>query len=285
MTLENLKTLILNKEGNKINLPIIFKCDENTDFILKDYIKEIATLKDLNIKIIFGLDEITEQLFNNNLLYVLKSDSVDTNTILNKNIVVISKKIKEKSNLIIEVPQLASWQIADYIKTRIPTLSEEAVNCLSNYTNLYKLDLELQKLELFSGSECDTIFNDLININNYEDLITTTNYEFASMIIKKDLGSLKTALRAKKEIEPFSLVNILIKNFRQMIEVTFNQHSTPESLNINQKVFNAIKFNAKRYSSQELITDYKFLLNLDFLVKSGNLLTNNLLDYVVSNLI
>ena len=285
MTLENLKTYILTKDVSKITLPIIFKCDENTEFILKDYIKEIAKLKGLEVKIIYDLNELTESLFNNNLLYIFKGELSNLSAIKDKNIITIVKKIKEKSELVIEVPAVEAWQVADYIKSRVPALSIEAVTYLSKYTNLFKLDLELQKLELFKDTSCNNIFNDLITINTYDDIESLTNYDLASAIIKKDLNAIKILFKTKQDFEPFSIINILLKNFKQMIDITFNPHITCEAMNINQKVFNAIKFNSRNYTAQELIDNYKFLLNIDYQVKTGNLSTNNLLDYIVSSLI
>ena len=79
----------------------------------------------------------------------------------------------------------------------------------------------------------------------------------------------------------------MLKNIKNIINIQLDVTASAEKLNMQQKQFNAIKYNCGKYTSTELINIYKFLLDIDYRLKNGELIFNNkqFRDYLICNIL
>lgn len=292
MNIEQFKALIESK-----NLPehIIIMKLLDSNFIANQYINFIKTFSDINY-----IDNYT-QLSNDfdifgadNTLNVLKQDVFECSDInlKNKRLIVICKKIEKStaelfSDYIVEIPKLESWQLYDYASSLAEGLDKKSVEYLLNLCNndIYRLDKELQKIIIFDKNAQQFIFNYLIDDNAFGDLSSKSVFDFTNCIIRKDIQSLFNLYKEIEniDIEPIGLPTILIKNFKDIIDVQLSVNSSPEALNMNSKKYWAIrKYSCGYYTKDQLIFIYRFLTDIDRKVKTGELPVNMLIDYIVT---
>lgn len=292
MTIEELKQKL---ENNEI-LPniLIFKCSsEASEFIFYQYIHKYSININKDIVYIDDINKLydTSFLFGDSRditnIYIYDIQKLD---VLNKveDIVwvkckTINKKVKEtfKDN-IIDIPKLESWHIKDYINTNLPELDEIYQDLLyNNYkSNLFRLDLEIQKLKLFDdkGSAYENIKDQL-----YIDSSEYSIFDLTNCILKRDIKAIKNI--NVLDIDAFGLIQILTKNFRYIIDIQLAHNPTPEYVGISSKQFWAIKnYSCGYYTKDELVEIYKFLLSLDNKIKSGYISTSIIIDYVIGKI-
>ena len=83
------------------------------------------------------------------------------------------------------------------------------------------------------------------------------------------------------DIEPYGLLTILKKNFKNLLMVQLTVNPTPENTGLEGKQLYAIKKQPRIFSPDQLIDIYSFLCDLDRQVKEGELPTPILVDYIV----
>lgn len=284
-------------EQNDLNTHfIIFKCDKVSEFIPHQYAIEFCKNNNSDIIHIDSKENIPHaSLFDiekNNNLNLYKIDTLDENLnvdqeeIASNFIWVICTKISAKykkiyENNIVEIPKLQDWQIKDFIKSNCNWLSEIELNELFSYykTDLFRLNNELDKLKLIGEDSYNKIKSQLyVDINNF-DIFDITN-----AIIKRDKVFLSDIYKEIEyaDIEPFGLIILLINNFRHVIDVQLAKNATAESVGVSGKQFWAIKnYSCWHYTKQELITIFNFLNSLDYKIKSGEIDTSLLIDYII----
>ena len=77
------------------------------------------------------------------------------------------------------------------------------------------------------------------------------------------------------DIEAMGLVTILKKNIRNIIDVQMNPSATYVSTGMSPKQFASVKYNVGKFSNEQLIDLYEFLLDIDLSLKSGELQFSN----------
>lgn len=291
MLIEELKKQINNKEL-ELNFRL-FQYEDNS-FLCYQYVDSITKLFNLEKIYIDSLSDYpvntnTVINFTNNTsyLYILNIDKfneihIDTN--LYKNLIIITKSIKYFDNFklyITNFPKLEKWHIFEYIKSTCPQLNQDQVTKIYNYSlgNIYKIENELSKLKLFDKEKYNLILQDQFN-NSFNI------FKLSDAIIKKDLTNIKNVYLYKYDINSIALLSILIKNFRNIIQIQMNPRVTASQLNINYGQFLAIKNNINYYTNEQLINIIYFLNNIDKDLKLGLLNFNNetLLTYIINNI-
>ena len=294
---------------NKIELkilndsPLILKYEDNK-FLCYHYINAIARDKNLTKLNINSINEISNDdnsFFEetSHYLYVLDVEVLNDAIMADyKNLIVVTKEIKKDSPVdFTEIPKLLNWQIEDFMKMRLPGLSEEEILWLckiANY-NIYRLDFEASKLEIFPSGQQKILFQELNADNAYCDLNPLNIFNFTNAVIKKDLNTLNDILSNLRyiDIEGVGLISIFTKNIKNIIDIQMNPYATADSLEMSPKQFAAIKYNVGKFSNQQLINMFDFLTSLDLRLKRGDLQFKsdnkksnvNLIDYITSKLL
>ena len=277
MDIKQLKEKIITNQID--DTPLILKYSDNK-YICYQYAAEIAKNRGLNLVYISQLSDITndDELFDveNDSLYIYDIEKLKENiTFENRNVIVITKTVPDNlSTDYIEIPNLIAWQIEDFVKFRLPGLSAEQVKWLCDVTknDIFRIDQECRKIEIFPESMQKIIFDQLNQENAYCDLNSLTIFNFTNAVMKKDLVTVHAVLADLKwiDIEGSGLITIFHKQFKNVIDIQLNPKATAATLGMNPKQFNAIRYNCGKYTSDELINIFEFLTELDMRLKSGD---------------
>ena len=298
MTCEELKSKIINKT---LDNSLLILCYKDTDFVVKQYVNQIAKNNNLKKLYIESLDEISidaNEFFEvaEDILYILKADKFVCVERLNeyKNVIVICKEVINKdlySDGIVIVPQINKDNVLEYMSVLCPGISEEKLNWLYDLTggDIFRVDKEMKKLSIFSNSSQESVFNSLVETGGYADLNTSTIYTLVNAIINKDISTIKdiTDRLDVIDIEGTGLVTILIRNIKNIIDVQTNTKATAESLGMSQKQFYAVSRNCGKFTVKQLADIFEFLTDIDYRLKSGLLEMDNsqMVNYVITNVI
>ena len=294
MKIDDIKKKIENKED--LNNILIFNCKvPGSDFIFHQYINRFSDNNNYEIRYIESISEVSSiNLFNeNNIVYIYEIDNLDT--IPSSDIIIwikakkVSKSLyKDNEEIIVDIPKIEDWQIKDYIDYNLPSLEEENKEKLFKHYkgNLFRLELEVSKIKLFRD-ELPTKYYQ-IEDQIFTDSSEYTIFNLTNCIIRRNIKELR---KLKDEIEnididPFGLLTILIKNFRQIIDIQLAKNPTPEYVGVNNKQFWAIKnYSCGFYSKDELVYVYKFLLSLDRKIKSGYIPSSISTNYIICKIL
>ena len=294
MQLVDLKKQILDKTFKLSDY--IFKYEDNS-FLVNTYIDRIISDNDLVAIKVNNLDEVSD--IENNVfddtsknIYILSCDEFNediTKHNYNKIIVKTKKVTNENSAInVIEFCKLENWQIEDYVKVSLPGLTDAEIKWLCNIANydINRLDLECRKINIFNKSEQEHIFKQLNTENMYEDLNSLTIYNFTNAVIKNNLSEAAAVLRDIKniDVEPTGVVTILYKNFKHIIDIQMNNKATADSLKMSPKQFMAIRRNCNVYNNERLVKIFDLLTSVDYMLKSGLLENERIIDYLVTNI-
>ena len=304
MTVIELKNQLNNNVADFKNLILTYK---DNDFVISEYIKKIASIKGLAIKYVSedylkSQDTASEVLFEveeEKYLLVYKVDKLSSNNFklnyLTDDLIIVCKSVDKDiaeniSSFIVEIPELNEWRIKDYMKVHCKGLTADAIDWLYKVTNgdIYRINNELFKLELYDKQDQDEMFLELNKDGNYSDLCDLNIYNLTNAITKRDYLGLISCLSEIEniDVEPVGLITILHKALKDIINIQLNSRATPESLGMNFKKFKAIEYSCGKYSDEKLIKMFKFVNDFDYKLKSGqlDLSKNKLIDYIVCGL-
>ena len=303
MTLQQLKESIEDRTFSPSSFVIISK----DKFLPLQYLEEISRNYSVpfHLNYIESLDEIdsNDDLFapddteGNEDIYVLNLSIVDfCSDVLynNNNIIVIANEIDADAKkfykpILIEVPNLEEWQIKDMVysfgkgaDTRLLDWFTEVCGCDVN--RLYQ---EMMKVRLFPENERGIILNNMVNDGAVDDLSSGTIFNLTGAIAKKDIQALKSVYAEidNMDINEFGLLTILYTNFSNMVQIQMGLNPTPDKLGLKPGQFNAIKYNCGKYNNSQLVKSLEFLSSIDKRIKTGELPTNILRDYIVLSLL
>nr|DAX39550.1 MAG TPA: DNA polymerase III, delta subunit [Caudoviricetes sp.] len=281
MNLQELKAHIENNTL-KENL-LIFTGDG--DFIFKQYLHKYVTDNSLDIKYIESIDEISSSnmfAFSSNVLYLLETDTFIKEPASHNRVWVKCKKNKSKTDSI-ELPKLEEWQLEDYIKSKCFGLKDsevkELLKCYKD--NPFRLDLELDKI-LITGTY------KYIKDQLYTDVANYMIFDLTTALVKRDKKKVSDILIEIEhiDVEPFGLLTLMTKNFRQLIDIQLAINPTAESVRVSDKQFWVLKkYNSGYYNREELVKIYKWLLDIDKRIKNGELDTKYLNEYIITKII
>lgn len=269
---------------------------EDVPFICRQYTNQIAKNKKLE-KI--NINKLTDILKNDVLfdtedsfLYVYETDKFDE-TIPEDiiNLIVICKQVTSKNPQVeqIKINKLLNWQIEDYVKARVPGLTELQIKWLCEISkyNIYRLEKECDKLSIFSKELQQVLFNQMNSENVYCDLNSLTIFNFITAIVNKDYRIMNEVLENIRwiDIEATGVVTLLLKQFKILIDVAFSA-TWNNTLTCSEKQFYYFKHNMLGlYTKDQLIEIYEFLTSLDYKLKSGYVANDTLIDYILINVL
>lgn len=297
MDLKELKEKLIIKKP--VPLPLIFNANKS-DFLVNEYLVEVAKNFKLNVCNVSSIGEIDDvvssMLYDDSTLFVCKAkeDSIIKQSDLPTDKVIIVYETQNKSKTDIEEVtfcKLEGWMIEDYIKTLLPGLPKGEVSQLAamcNY-NMDRISLECSKLKIFDEDEQQSLFELMLNEGAYSDLSTGNIFNLTNAVVKKDIVAAKNGIKhfGLSNVDPFSLISILIKNFSNIISIQLGRNTSAEKLGMKDNQFQALKYNCNKYSSDKLINVFEFLNSLDYKVKSGllDMDPENLVVYVLGNIL
>jgi len=296
MKIEELKQLL---ESNQYkNQSFIFNEYKNCPFIVHQYIDEILKISNLEIKIVENVNEIPINNPNSfistldNLLYVYYCDDekiLRYITNYEKTIFIYTgKKLKDILDIeqyIIDIPKIEDWQIKDYVYTRGKGVENKDLDYLLSLTNdLFRLEKELDKIEIFEENYRKNIFKQFIENGIFNDLIPYNTFDFIEAIIKrkKDKAFEIYSNLAISEINEMGIISLLYSNFRNVIKIQLSPNPTPENTELKSNQFWAIKKNnIGFYSKDELLQIFNLLTDIDKKIKTGEIPIKNSIDYLL----
>lgn len=294
MNIEELK-LKIEKGETEYNF-VIFKFND-INFIPLQYIDNIRKIKKCDVTYLNNELELipSENIFGFSLddgMKVLLVDelNIDNIKILNNmNTFVVCKKIKEEelySTNIVNVPKLEAWQIKDYVYSLCEGVDRKYLDRLISISkgDIFRLEQEINKINIFSERERQKLFNDLISDNMFDDLSEHNIFDMSNAIIKKDYSALRNLYKEIDNIdcEPLGLLTTLINNFRNIIFVQLGASSSAEKYNMTPKQYWAVKYNCGFYTKSQLMSIFKMLTDIDRKIKVGEFPMEILVDYLIT---
>lgn len=281
MELSNLKDNILTNNLDNINY--IFICEDNY-FLAETYINRIAELKfNNNITYIQDIEELAG-FTASTTLYVLKTEVFESEYVPNTNLIVCCKKCSlDEDKRAVKFSKPTDWQVEDYIATKLPGLDSSQQKALKvSCKDLYRLEAEIEKLDQFSKQEQQEVFNKLDDSNGFKDLSSFSLFDFNNAFLKKDLRALSDLCCSELNIDSVALLNLIIKQFKYILDIQLNPQTTSEALNITPNQFRALKGCCNYYTNEQIVEIYKKLLKVPGLIRLGIIQTNQIKDYLVS---
>ena len=304
MTIQELKFQI---ESGKVTDELIILKDSENNFISNQYIKAIAKAKKQKINYVDSIDELladSSSLFSmfqekdDASLNVLKSEVfiwVDPHIARLTNLIIVVSKFSDKTiekqfeQYIVTVPKIESWMLKDYVYSVTEGVAHKDLDWLIQLcgTNYARLQQELDKVSLFREDERRYLFDDLVRDGAVDDLSSYSIFNFTNAITSKDLTAIKSVYKelSRMDVNEFGLLTILLKNFKNIIMVQMNSNPTPETTGLDGKQLYAIKKIPRVYSAAQLVAIYTLLLDVDRQIKSGELPTEILIDYLVTKIL
>lgn len=292
----NLNEVKTDLENNKdIDQFLIFYYEDTTDYIPVQYAKALARIRNSEILYVNELDEInsspdpfSEPTSN---LYVYKTDSLERipAKYLQNNLIIITPKLlkdveKEYDEYILRIPKLEEWQIVDYIKTVSPGLTQDEMEWLvrTYKSNMYRVELEVDKLKPFSENARQYIFEDFYVDHVFETLSEYGIFDFTNAIQGKDLRTISNILSDINhiDIEPTGLITLLCANFKKLIKVWLNKSPTPENTGLKSNQIWAINRLSRTYTKEQLVKVFELVSDMERRLKTGEMPEELIIDYL-----
>ena len=310
MDIVELKKTIENKTLNDTFLILQWS---DTNFIAKQYVEEIAKNKHLKISYVNdlkGLNTSQNDFFGASIpdtLYVMIIEKFESN--INdfstfNNVIVICERVEceQAKTYVIKIPKLIDWQIKDYMIMKCKGVNQKKLEWLQKISNnnIYRIDNEISKLCIFDKQQQEGIFDLLNEEGGYGDLSESNFFDFTNAIKTKDLNKLRTLLLEidSIDVEPMGIITMLHKDFKLIIDIKLSKLDSKDLVNefVARKKISINQFNyynkyfTKLFNEQMLAKIYKFIVNVDYDLKSGNLGSissdkNRFIDYLICNLL
>lgn len=302
MTLSELKNSIeLKALGDEL---IIFQYDD-IPFIADQYIREISKIKNKKVQYLESIDNLVNSSFDIFGLSDIEDgirvyrctelESLSENLKYEKDLYIIVNKIKDKKILsdfessIVNVPKLEGWQIQDYMYSIAEGIDRKNLDWLiaATSSDIYRLENELDKFRLFKENERKYLFSDMLYEGAFNDLSAFNVFNITNAVTSKDIEGLKNALKEIKsfDAEPLGIVTLLYQGFRKLIQVWLALNPTPENTGLKSNMIYVLKKQTRVYNKEQLIKSFQLLTSIDKELKSGNIETSWLVDYLVCRIL
>jgi DNA polymerase III delta subunit len=276
MTIKDLKIKI--ESGNVPEDSFVFVYGKSR-FLIDQYISEIAKIKRLVVS--YTNDYSEEQTFFDDIddgnLYVYVTDKFDL--VPKKNYIVITKKSSNEEAIVF--PELEQWQLKDYLFSKCSGANSSILDkMLSSYQDAYKLENEMCKLCIFDEAFRQTLSKEFFDNGVFSDIDLVDTFEFINAVQTRNFQKI-SSLYGKYNKDPMSFIGLMYKQFRNMVNVYLQKMPTEENTGLKFNQIYAIKKVCQSYSKQQILDIFKFLCSLDVKLKSGELPTESLFDYVL----
>ena len=264
-------------------------------FLPLQYSHEIATILGKDIVQIDGVECIPKHSIfsvDEKNLYLLLTDELSLKDFGSfENCIILCNKMDSSTrklyeDFIIEFPKLEQWQIQDYVYSNCDGVDTKQLDWLMSIYgyDIYRLDNEISKLTIFDKRVRQALFNELAE-EQFVDGSDKTIFDFTDAILKRDWKKLYSVYQKIEycDVEPLGVVTILLKNFRNIINIQLGKNPTAESCGLSGKQFYVVKtYNCGIYSREQLVKIYRMLLNIDKYLKTGYLSNDKIIDYIVT---
>ena len=285
MTILDLKNSI--EQGVLPHQTIIFTYTD-TDWVCMQYAREISKRTSREILFVDNAFSTNSEWSDDKLLYVLRIDTLTEDVSSIKNLIVFCKKVEceQKDALVVEVPPLEDWQKDDYACSICAGLTlKDAEILYDTYKySMYRLDNEVSKIGIFAEQFQPTLFQRMLREGQFDDVSNKTVFDLTTAILQKDISKISYVLKRIDtiDVEPIGLLTILFNNFRNVILVQLNKYPTADLCNMTSGQFYAVKKNnINYYTKEQLVRIFMFLSSVDYKLKSGELSSDYLIDYML----
>lgn len=195
-----------------------------------------------------------------------------------------------KEGVLIDCKKLSSNVLFQFIvstlKDKNKKITEDAVNLLMQYCsfNMTKISREIKKLSLYE------LENDLIKTDLIIDVVSPDE-EYAIFELTEALGKkqgdkvikiLNSFLQKKEPIQ--NILSLISNNFRRVVFTSLSDYSDAELAEMFKVKPFAIKKSresANNYSKAQLKKILELLIEVDFMIKSGEMQGENAIYYLV----
>lgn len=298
MTLQDLKKSIESEYFS--NGLYIFKYDD-TDFVPHQYIKEIQRIKsDYTTQYYESVNELLDE--TSDCFYVGrerkirvcridKLDCVDTALLgLDWINIIVCKKIDDMSkdmfsDNIYDFEKLDKWQIADFLYSNASGIESKKLDWLLQISNYdpYRLENEIDKLNLFSDYSKRKAFDDFIQDGVFDDMCQYNVLNLVNAITNRDKEEVGKILKnlKKMSVDYMGLIALLSQNFRKIASVWLTNNPTEQNTCLKSNQIWAINKLPRKYSKANLTDIIQLLCKLDGKIKSGDLPAENVIDYTI----
>lgn len=274
MTINELKNQI--EKGILSDDGLVFHYDDSR-FLVDQYISEISKLKNRPV-VYYDSIPVSNSVFGDvddgNLSIVI----TESPSIPPINTIVVSKNKIDSS---IEFPKLEPWQLKDYVFTTCSGADSDVLErFLKVYTDPYKLQNELDKINIFDSSERSFFVKKCISENLFDGLSSVGFFDFSNAIQTRnqsDVGNMYQSV----DKDPLGFAGLLLKQFRSMVNVYLQDNPTEQSTGLKDKQIWAIKRVCKNYTKQQVLDRFKFLSEMDLKLKSGEITSDIMFDYIL----
>ena len=302
ITLQELKTSIEQRSvGSDM---VIFVCEDVT-FLPFQYIREIAKIKGMPINYLESIDTLVSSFADifgmsdvEDGIRVYQTSEIETlNDKLKyeKDLYIIVNKIKDKKTLldfennIVNVPKLEGWQLQDYLYSVAEGIDHKDLDWLLGACggDIYRIENELDKFRLFNETERKYLFNDMLLEGAYHDLSQFNVFNITNAVTSRDYNMLRNALKEIKsfDAEPLGVVTLLYQGFKKLIQVWLAKNPTTENTGLPSKMIWAINKQQRTFDKNQLIKSFLLLTSIDKELKSGNIDTRRLIDYLICRIL
>lgn len=303
MTLKELKSQIESK-----HIPddyVVFKYDKKSSntFIARQYIDEIAKIKNREIRCLESIDELfvdSVDIFGDSLdcqpyINVFYTDTFNCDNVkLNQltNLYIITNSFKDNAvetncrlNTII-VPELKEWQIKDYLYSTLDGVDTAKLDWLQKAcdNNIDRVQQEVNKLKCFNVEDRNKLFDVFTSDGIFGDTSSsTTIFNLTNAIARKDIQTIKDIYNKviTEDVSAMSLLVILLKSFRSILQIQLQPGIGFEALGMSEKQYYAIKKSCGRFTAEQLIEIFKFLSDFDRKIKTGEMWMDVSIDYII----
>lgn len=297
MKIEELKSKIENKSID--NSPLIFVYKDNGRIICDQYIDEICKIRNLDkhycddtINDDFGILDMLGLIDDSNYLYVVYTDNFLSSTVKPNHIICchqVSKDVKKLlDDIIVEIPKLEDWQLKCYAQGVVSGLSEDRLDWFcANCKDDFKFINEINRLKIFADSIQNDVFDSMVDDGFFDDLIDTSIFELSTAIQRKDPKAVYNVLSNMNimSLNPIALNNLLYSSFKDIMTIKLSPSALPQTVDITPKKFNALKYYVNYFTKEQLVKILKLLSSTDYKIKTGQLQTNILIDYLITNIL
>lgn len=283
---------------------VIFVCEDVT-FLPFQYIREISKIKGMPINYLESIDALVSNFADifgmrdvEDGIRVYQTSEIETlNDKLKyeKDLYIIVNKIKDKKTLldfennIVNVPKLEGWQLQDYLYSVAEGIDHKDLDWLLGACggDIYRIENELDKFRLFNETERKYLFNDMLLEGAYHDLSQFNVFNITNAVTSRDYNMLRNALKEIKsfDAEPLGVVTLLYQGFKKLIQVWLAKNPTTENTGLPSKMIWAINKQQRTFDKNQLIKSFLLLTSIDKELKSGNIDTKWLIDYLICRIL
>lgn len=276
MNVEELKKQIESNDVKEDSFVFVYK---KSRFLAEQYAKEIAKIR--NLTIVYDDDYIEDNSFfcciNDGNLYVCIVDSFDSKP--KKNHIIITKKSRYDDA--VSFPELESWQIKDYLFSKCSGADESVLTKLfEKCKDIYGLENEICKLSIFDERMRKSLSVDFLESDVFPNVFKTDTFDFINAVQRRSTDSIRE-MYAGYDKDPMSFIGLMYKQFKNMVNVYLQKTPTEENTGLKSNQIYAIRKVCQNYTKQQVLDIFKFLCSLDAKLKSGELPSDCLFDYVL----